>query len=473
MDRLSADIHRESVEQIMIFKDRADAGRELAKRLGNYANRADTIVLGIPRGGVAVAFEVAQALHLPLDIFLSRKLGVPGQEELAFGAIAANDGRFLDEQVIRATGISEQQIESITEKVKETLQKRAVLYRGTRPALRVEGLTVILVDDGIATGASAYAAIRALREMKPARLIVAVPVAPASTCAWLRDAVDELVCPCMPKNFYAVGQYYVRFRQVTDEEVTDLLRRAERQSGSTDLTTAARTVSQSEISINLGSIRLWGTLSLPAQPKGIVLFAHGSGSSRHSPRNQYVAEVLHSHGIATLLFDLLTEEEELVDRRTADLRFDIELLAERLIGVTKQVKQHAFTRNLAIAYFGASTGAAAALVAAAQLPDLITAVVSRGGRPDLAAEVLGNVRASVLLIVGGRDEMVIRLNQRALTRLQCQNKQLVIIPGATHLFEEEGTLEQAAHAAAEWFDSYFAPGQLSKGSGVSKMSGVR
>ncbi|HZD49045.1 MAG TPA: phosphoribosyltransferase [Silvibacterium sp.] len=212
----------------MIFSDREDAGRQLAKQLGAYANSENAVVLGIPRGGVPVAFEIANALHLPLDIFLSRKLGVPGQEELAFGAIAAGDGRFLDEKIIQAAGISRAQIEGITQATKAKLEERAILYRGNRPPLDVEGRTVILVDDGIATGASIYAAIRALRQMKPKKLVVAAPIAPISTSRWLRSVTDECVVLSTPGDFYAVGQFYRHFSQVSDEEVIDLFRRAER-----------------------------------------------------------------------------------------------------------------------------------------------------------------------------------------------------------------------------------------------------
>jgi putative phosphoribosyl transferase len=212
----------------MIFLDREDAGQQLAKQLETYADAEDVVVLGIPRGGVPVAFEIAHVLHLPLDIFLSRKLGVPGQEELAFGAIAARDGRFLDERIIDATGISDEQIEQITQATKAKLEERAVLYRGERPPLCVEGKTVILVDDGIATGASIYAAIGALRPMKPKKLVVAAPVAPMSTIDWLRSAADHFVVLYAPEHFYAVGRFYERFSQVSDERVVDLLRRTQR-----------------------------------------------------------------------------------------------------------------------------------------------------------------------------------------------------------------------------------------------------
>jgi putative phosphoribosyl transferase len=208
-------------------------------------------------------------------------------------------------------------------------------------------------------------------------------------------------------------------------------------------------------------VTLEGTLDLPNEAPGIVLFAHGSGSSRHSPRNRYVAGVLQSKGMATLLFDLLTSDEDYFDQRTAQLRFDIPLLAKRLSGATRWVMRQPETQALPVGYFGASTGAAAALVAAAQLPGAVAAVVSRGGRPDLAGEALGSVLAPTLLIVGGNDEAVIELNREALSKLRCSPKKLVLIPGATHLFEEPGTLEEVARIAAEWFTHHFATvGQL-------------
>lgn len=440
----------------MIFINRKEAGRQLSAQLQNYGYSEDVIVLGIPRGGVPVAFEVASALHVPLDIFLSRKLGVPGQEELAFGAIAAGDGRFLDEAIIEAAGISADQVEQITRAAKVKLEDRVRLYRGARPPFRVEGKTVILVDDGIATGASIYAAIHALRQMKPKRLIVATPMAPRSVCDWLRPKVDELVVLYSPRDFYAVGQFYSRFSQVSDEEVVDLLRKAERLFEGDKVTQDcpqrdSPRVLRREISIIAGKTTLQGTLSLPKNPRGIVLFAHGSSSGRYSLRNRYVAEVLQTNGLATLLFDLLTREEESVGRCAAELRFNVTLLAKRLIEVTQWVAREPDIRNLPIGYFGASMGAAASLVAAAQFPDLIAAVVSRGGRPDLAAEALAGIGAPTLLIVGGLDEPTLSLNRQALGLLRCKTKQLVIIPGATHLFEEHGALEEVAHVAAQWF----------------------
>ena len=204
------------------------------------------------------------------------------------------------------------------------------------------------------------------------------------------------------------------------------------------------------IDIPSSKIRLEGELKLPKGATGVVLFAHGSGSSRHSPRNQYVARVIREAGVGTLLFDLLTKQEEAIDAYTCELRFDIEFLAKRLVDATNWITTQPATQHLRIGYFGASTGAAAALIAAVELPNIVAAVVSRGGRPDLAAEALPKVKAPTLLIVGGNDDVVIGLNEKAYAKLSCA-KELTIVPGATHLFEEPGTLEQVAHLASSWF----------------------
>jgi putative phosphoribosyl transferase len=213
---------------------------------------------------------------------------------------------------------------------------------------------------------------------------------------------------------------------------------------------------EDSVRVLAGRVALQGDLVIPPGARGIVVFAHGSGSSRHSPRNRYVAGVLNQAGLATLLFDLLTPEEEQVDDVTAELRFDIDLLAQRLAGATDWLIRDPSTGGLRIGYFGASTGAAAALIAAADHPERVAAVVSRGGRPDLAGVALGSVRAPTLLIVGGDDDVVIALNEDALHSLRCE-KRLQIVPGATHLFEEPGTLESAAELARDWFVAYLAP----------------
>lgn len=210
---------------------------------------------------------------------------------------------------------------------------------------------------------------------------------------------------------------------------------------------------KTETVIPINSVFLNGILQIPKNANDIVLFVHGSGSSRFSVRNQYVASVLNKANIATLLFDLLTPKEEEIDQFTREHRFNIELLASRLIAATEWITQQPSTLDLAIGYFGASTGGAAALVAAAKLQTIVKAIVSRGGRPDLAGDALQHVQAPTLLIVGGHDEPVIEMNQNAMTKMPC-NKKLVIVPGATHLFEEPGTLDKVAILAKEWFIEY-------------------
>jgi dienelactone hydrolase len=205
-----------------------------------------------------------------------------------------------------------------------------------------------------------------------------------------------------------------------------------------------------QVQIPISEDALEGDLHIPAGARGIVVFAHGSGSSRHSPRNRQVASELQQAGLATLLFDLLTAQEEQIDLRTRHLRFDIALLAGRLVIATDWLAQRPETRDLSAGYFGSSTGAAAALVAAAERPEIIKAVVSRGGRPDLAGDSLGLVQAPVLLIVGGEDRPVIGMNQDAMERMRCPVR-LEIVPGATHLFEEPGTLEAVTRLARDWF----------------------
>lgn len=214
--------------------------------------------------------------------------------------------------------------------------------------------------------------------------------------------------------------------------------------------TSPQQVSERLVQVSAGAVKLEGTLGIPKSAQGIVLFAHGSGSSRHSPRNRFVAELLRQAGLATLLIDLLTLEEEAIDQRTGQHRFNIGLLARRLVSATDWLDRFPETRNLKLGYFGASTGAAAALVAASERPDVVSAVVSRGGRPDLAGAALAEVRAPTLLIVGGHDLSVLALNREALAKLKGE-KRLEIIPEATHLFEEPRALEGVAALARDWF----------------------
>jgi len=332
------------------------------------------------------------------------------------------------------------------------VEARAARYRARRPRQPLDGRVAVVVDDGIATGSTARAACQIARALGAARVVLAVPVAPPGWRARIGADADELVCVGTPRGFFAIGQFYARFPQVADDEVIACLERAAAPQAPAQASTARAAgiadppARSQDVQPDAGAVRLAGYLTVPEGAPGIVVFAHGSGSSRHSLRNRYVAGVLSEAGLGTLLFDLLTPEEEL-DRANV---FDIGLLARRLVQVTGWLRAQPRAAQAAIGYFGASTGAAAALRAAAEPGTDIAAVVSRGGRPDLARPRLAAVTAPTLLIVGGRDEVVLDLNRRAQAELRCEND-LAVVPGATHLFDEPGTLAAAAGLARDWF----------------------
>jgi putative phosphoribosyl transferase len=444
-----------------VFEDREEAGRKLAPLLF-HLRPENPVVLALPRGGVEVGYYVARELNAPLDVIVARKLGAPGQEELGIGAIAPGGVRIVDDYAVRYLGITPEKIDQIAQREAEEMERRLRLYRGDRPTLALHDRTVILVDDGLATGVSARAAIRSVQQQDPRRVVLAVPVCAGDTAQSIRDEGVEVLCVNTPSQFRAVGYWYRDFRQLTDQEVIDLLRRAEMERTGSTAGEAAKCEEGGPVHINAGGVLLEGDLTVPANAKGVVLFAHGSGSSRHSPRNRFVAEELQKAGMGTLLMDLLTVREEEQDARTGHLRFDIPFLANRLLSAIDWLRQEPLTQNLPIGCFGASTGAGAALVAAADRREAVKAVVSRGGRPDMAEEALARVEAPTLLIVGGDDTPVIALNQQALARLRSPQKELVIVPNASHLFPEPGALEEVARLASEWFTRYLTAGTMTK-----------
>ncbi len=389
-----------------------------------------------------VAAEVARALGAPLDVVVVRKLGVPFQSELAMGAIGEDGARVIDRDVVQAAAVTRRELAVVEAEERVELERRTRRFRADRPRVSLSGRVVVVVDDGIATGSTARAACAVVRSQGASRVILAVPVAPPDWRQRLAGVADEYVCVATPEPFYAVGQFYDDFRPTTDDEVVACLHESRASlSGGADPPQR-----DADVTLMLGAVELNGHLTIPERPGGIVLFAHGSGSSRHSPRNRYVASILNEAGLATLLFDLLTPSEEL-DRSKV---FDVALLARRLAGTTEWLREDQTIAHLPVGYFGASTGAAAALISAAELGDRVGAVVSRGGRPDLAMPRLASVTAPTLLIVGGLDSVVLELNRAARARLQCESS-LAIVPGATHLFEEPGTLRQAAELACKWF----------------------
>lgn len=420
-----------------MFQDRTDAGRRLASALESY-RASRPLVIGLPRGGVPVAVEVARALGAEWDVLVVRKLGSPSNPEFAIGAVGEGGVVITHPAAMSISGVSSDALAAMVAETSREIESRVARFRGGRPMPDMHDRTVIVVDDGVATGATASAAVGVLRALGVGRVVVALPVGARDSVAALRRTADEVVCLEQPHEFQAVGQFYDDFRPTTDAEVVALL--ASRADDGTESFDA-------EVSIPVTHyLSLPGHCSVPPGAIGVVAFAHGSGSSRHSPRNQWVAKALNEVGIGTLLFDLLTDDES-IDRHNV---FDIDLLASRLTCAKVWLLSTPATASLPIGYFGASTGAAAALVAAASDPLDIRAVVSRGGRPDLAGTWLASVQAPTLLIVGGRDTQVLELNRAAQAQLTCLSD-LAVVPGATHLFEEAGTLQRAADLASAWF----------------------
>lgn len=430
-----------------MFRDRIEAGHALAKALQAYRGQSP-LILAIPRGAVPMGRVVADALQGELDVVLVRKIGAPFNPEYALGAVdetgwvyrnpwAGNDAATL------------RHMESEREQQLDLIHRRRQQYTPGRAPVDPAGRIVIVVDDGLATGSTMIAALHALRGRKPAKLVCAVPVAPPDVRDKVGAYADEVVCLHMPESFQAVGQFYRHFDQVEDAEVIEVLRASPHAPAATQAVAKEESrgggrLKDGPVRMPLAGATLDGELH-PGDGQRLVVFAHGSGSSRHSPRNRYVAQVLNDAGIGTLLFDMLTLEEDRDDEK----RFDIDLLTQRLLGATAWLRERA--PSLSLGYFGASTGAAAALQAAAGLGQSVDAVVSRGGRPDLAgAKALRGVRCPTLLIVGSLDTEVLALNQQALAQMGPAG-QLVQIPGATHLFQEPGTLELAAQAARDWF----------------------
>jgi putative phosphoribosyl transferase len=411
------------------FADRVAAGRQLVDKLERFTSETP-VILGLSRGGLPVAAQVAHALRAPLDVLVVRKIGAPSQPELGVGALAEGGVQVIDTVLCERLGIGDAEVRRLVRGNAAALDATVEAYRADHPRHDLSGRLAIVVDDGLATGSTAHAAIRSARRAGATSVVLAVPVASQAGIRRLQQVADEVVWLSAPEDFASVGQHYDAFDQVSDAEALGSL----------------ASESPTDVVITTSDAKLPGILAVPHGARLLVVFAHGSGSSRLSPRNQEVAQTLQQAGVATLLLDLLTEEESL-DR---DNVFDIEHLADRLEGAIAWSRTDPRTDHLGVGLFGASTGAAAAIAVAARCPDLVKSIVSRGGRPDLAGAWLPRVEAPTLLIVGGADVDVLRLNRLALSRLRCPAT-LEIVPGAGHLFEEPGALHRAAVLARDWF----------------------
>lgn len=428
------------------YRDRHHAGVVLARELGDYSEK-NPLVVAIPHGGVPVGAAVAMALAAELDILMVHKLGVPGHPYIAAGALASSGAANVNHRAIGSFGISPIALEQGLEKERLSLEQHELALRGGRPAKSVVGRTVIIVDDGVATGATLRTAISALRALGASQVVVAVPVAPEGALEALRHQADQVVCPTVAAPFFTISQSYEDFSPVSASFVKQLLdeHAARAQSGPRSAATSSR-----EVPIRVGDVRIAGTLTVPDQAQGLVVFLHGSGSNRFSPRNVFVARALERGGFATLLVDLLTAEEQAVDKETQEHRNDISLAAARAVGILDWLEHEPKLAALPIGLFGASSGAAAALIAASRRPKRVLGIVSRGGRPDLAEQALPGVSAPVLMLVGADDHAVLELNRAAALRLNATHR-LEVVSGAGHLFEGPGSIEQAAELAARFF----------------------
>jgi predicted phosphoribosyltransferase/predicted alpha/beta-hydrolase family hydrolase len=427
------------------FRDRQDAAKRLAVALAKYRG-SRPLVMAIPRGAVPMGRAIADALDGDLDVVLVRKLGAPHHPEFAIGSVDEQGTVVLTEYAAQS-GADAAYVRRESERELQVIKERREHYSPNQAAIPISGRIVIVVDDGLATGSTMIAALKAIRAQGPARLVCAVPVAARDSLDQVAKFADEVICLATPQPFYAVSPYYRDFSAVTDAEVMQILsaRAAASSRGDDSGAGFAR-----QVRIPIGELILEGDLTFPPSARGLVIFAHGSGSSRHSSRNRFVASALNRRGFATLLFDLLTAQED----RDVATRFDIPLLARRLESALQWTRDEPELRNLSVGLFGASTGAAAAIIVAAARPADTAAVVSRGGRPDLAGEhALSRVRSHTQLIVGGADVQVLELNRAAEAAIG-EWAELVVVPGATHLFEEPGALEQVASIAADWFDRW-------------------
>ncbi|WP_445527714.1 phosphoribosyltransferase family protein [Streptomyces cyslabdanicus] len=434
----------------MRYENRADAGRRLARCL-EYLRDEDPVVLAVPRGGVPVAFEVARHLGAPLDLAVVRKLRVPWQPELGFGALGEHGVRVVDQAVLSESGLAPAERETVEDAERAELERLLRHLRDDRPPLPVAGRTALVVNDALWTGAAAEAACRVARTRGAERVILAVPVGTEAALPHLRTVADEVVCLQPLRHLGSVGAWYADFGQVTDSEVATLLSEAQ-PTGTSATAPLPPSPPESgspdrEMEVPAGPVRLAARLGLPSTPPVVVAYALGCAGGRHRPPHQCVAAALHRAGLGTLLIDLLTEDEE----RTPHNAFDIVLLARRLRAATDWLRRET---GLPVSLCGAGTGAGAVLEAAAD--DEVRAVVCLGGRPDLTPPAaLARVSAPCLFVVGARDTRLLGLNRLAADWMRCDHR-VVPVPGATDLFTEPDATETVADLARDWFTTHLA-----------------
>ena len=425
----------------MRFEDRYHAAILLADKLKN-CGVVHPLVLAIPRGAMQMAEIIAsqaQGLDGDLDVILVHKFASREHPEFALGSVTEDGDIYFNEDAKaagRLMGMDESDLFDAAHEEIEKLQAKRRLYTPHRASLGMKDRTVIIVDDGIATGATMSAAVKTAFAKGAHHVIAAAPLASRLAIANIQQLGAEVCSYTIAEGYFTVSQYYDDFSQVSDALVADTLARHEL-----------------EVIIRDHGVSLHGFLNIPPYCQGLVVFVHGGGSGKESPRNQFVANILQRAGIGTLLVDLLSRD----DQTRSDKEIDIAFLSKRVDTVVRWLLKNPKTSHLPIGLFGASSGAASALRASIELEDDVKAIVLRGGRPDLAWESLSQVTAPTLIIVGGDDEPVLAINHEAFSQLNCECE-FVEIPGATHLFDEPGALAEVAKRTREWFLRFFSEG---------------
>ncbi|MBX3019887.1 MAG: hypothetical protein KF767_18515 [Bdellovibrionaceae bacterium] len=412
------------------FQNRTVAAQQLADQLEDL-RELKPVVLGIPRGAMPMAKIIADRLEADLDLVLVKKIGHPQHPEFALGSVTENGDVILGSGALQ-NGMIEEDLAEQAAKIATRLREMRAHYTNGRPAVPLRGRDVIVVDDGIATGATMLAAIEFLRRAQVRQIVVATPVASPQAVQRLEDEGVEVRALLTPEEFGAVSYYYDNFAQVSDAEVGGFFR-----------------VSPREIEVFEDGVKLNATLGLPMKPRGLVVFAHGSGHGRQSPKNQYIAEAFNRQGFATLLVDLMTPEEADDDLN----RFEIGLLAHRLRACLAWARKDPRLADIPLALYGTHTGTAAALMVAAQPGHRIDALVSRSGRPDLVTEVLPQLRVPVLFLVGAKDRAVLHLHEESFIQMHGE-RQLHPIPEAGAFIDTDLQMEEIVRESLRWVERH-------------------
>lgn len=457
------------------FDDRADAGRILARSLRRYAGDADVVVLGVARGGVPVAQEVARDLAAPLSVVVSRKIGMPGIENVALGAIAEGRRRIVADDVAKYIGVPSRIVDRLATRAHVELERRVQMYRGGRSLSELRGRTVILVDDGATTGATLRAAVRAVRARRPRQVIAAVPVMASTSAPDMRDEFDGLVSVITSGDVEAIPSAYERYDPVTDNVVLQALGLPTRRVSPTvraigDHLEAAlydrdegSSGHERTITIPVYGGAIAGELGLPGHVmcpdemprfggvRGLVVLAHGAGTSRTSYRTRYLAGRLRLSGYATLRIDLLTRDEQAVHDGGPALPFDIDRVAARLETMSDWAAHEGVAGAHRMILIGTGSGAAASLVVAARRAGRINAVVAQGSRVDLAADALPHVYAPVLMIVGADDRDTLYRNAYTM-RAFPGSASLIKVPRTGSAFDAPGALGAVGEHVVTWLD---------------------